>query len=104
VEIQGMQISAVIDTAAMVTLVSTKFYSQFGDLSKLNSKVVLCGLGEKLEAYQIPSFKFKLGTKLYTWNICVAEMRDEINLGLDFLNTHECSISVNLILIRSWGV
>jgi hypothetical protein len=88
-------VSAVIDTAAVVTLISMKLFEELGGSVQSDSKIMLRGHGdEPSEAFRVPKFEFQLEGKIFSWNVCVVVMRDDFILGLDFLTKYECRLDL----------
>ena len=59
----------------------------------LREEVWLRGISnDPFEAALIPAFRFRLGSRTYTWDVMVAEISDDILIGSDFLARHGCVV------------
>ena len=94
VEVQGMQLQAVVDTAAQVTLVSEEFYKSLDPAPPIRKEVVMntAGKGMQMNGYIAGPFQVVLGTHLFTVEIYVAPIEEEMLLGLDFLEANGVSL------------
>ena len=94
VEVQGMQLQAVVDTAAQVTLVSEEFYKSLDPAPPIRKEVVMntAGKGMQMNGYIAGPFQVVLGTHLFTVEIYVAPIEEDILLGLDFLEANGVSL------------
>jgi hypothetical protein len=99
VEVQGMQLQAVVDTAAQVTLVSEEFYKSLDPAPPIRKEVVMntAGKGMQMNGYIAGPFQVVLGTHLFTVEIYVAPIEEEMLLGLDFLEANGVSLSKRLV-------
>ena len=90
VEVQGMQLQAVVDTAAQVTLVSEEFYKSLDPAPPICKEVVMntAGKGMQMNGYIAGPFQVVLGTHLFTVEIYVAPIEEDMLLGLDFLEAN----------------
>ncbi len=87
--VAGLQTEAVVDTAAMVTLLSETLYSKLPKSKHKHEQVVLKGLAEvPVHGKIVPNMNIRLGNRNYKWNVCVAPMSDNIILGIDFLQAY----------------
>jgi hypothetical protein len=94
VEVQGMQLQAVVDTAAQVTLVSEEFYKSVDPSPPIRKEVVMntAGKGMQMNEYIAGPFQVVLGTHLFTVEIYVAPIEEDMLLGLDFLEANGVSL------------
>ena len=94
VEVQGMQLQAVVDTAAQVTLVSEEFYKSLDPAPPIRKEVVMntAGKGMQMNGYIAGPFQVVLGTHLFTVEIYVAPIEEDMLLGLDFLEANGVSL------------
>jgi hypothetical protein len=97
VEVQGMQLQAVVDTAAQVTLVSEEFYKSLDPAPPIRKEVVMntAGKGMQMNGYIAGPFQVVLGTHLFTVEIYVAPIEEDMLLGLDFLEANGVSLHLN---------
>ena len=82
VEVQGMQLQAVVDTAAQVTLVSEEFYKSLDPAPPIRKEVVMNTAGKKMQmnGYIAGPFQVVLGTHLFTVEIYVAPIEEDMLL------------------------
>ena len=94
VEVQGMQLQAVVDTAVQVTLVSEEFYKSLDPAPPIRKEVVMntAGKGMQMNGYIAGPFQVVLGTHLFTVEIYMAPIEEEMLLGLDFLEANGVSL------------
>jgi hypothetical protein len=94
VEVQGMQLQAVVDPAAQVTLVSEEFYKSLDPAPPIRREVVMntAGKGMQMNGYIAGPFQVVLGTHQFSVEIYVAPIEEEMLLGLDFLEAHGVSL------------
>jgi hypothetical protein len=94
VEVQGMHLQAVVDTAAQVTLVSEEFYKSLDPAPPIRMEVVMntAGKGMQMNGYIAGPFQVVLGTHLFTVEISVAPIEEDMLLGLDFLEANGVSL------------
>ena len=96
IKINGLEIPAVVDTAAKATILSKKAYNQLKKKPSVIKEINLNGLnvgapvwGQKIAA------NLTLGSNTYKWDVYVAEMGDLCLLGLDFLHHHGVNIKLS---------
>ena len=96
IKINGLEIPAVIDTAAEATILSKKAYNQLKKKPSLIKEINLNGLnvGAPVQGQKIAT-NITLGSNTYKWDVYVAEMGDLCLLGLDFLHHHGVNIKLN---------
>ena len=90
VKVQGMQLQAVVDTAAQVTLVSEEFYKSLDPVPPIRKEVVMntAGKGMQMNGYIAGPFQVVLGTHLFTVEIYVVPIEEDMLLGLDFVEAN----------------
>ena len=96
VYIGGRKISAVVDTAAQVTLVRNDMWSSM-QLHTGKPELVQLSNAEKnsdMEGYLHVNVGFVLGGHKYFSDIVVANISDDMILGLNFLKQHKCRIDL----------
>ena len=82
--INSISVQAIIDTAAMFTLVSRKLFQHIPDNCEL---VRVKGIGDQPITGQIATdTTITIGQISTSWDVCVIDMSDTVILGLDFLN------------------
>jgi len=93
--IQGYKTTAVIDTAAMVSLVDENLFHSIGGNKVATKKVKLKGLGQQDVIANLHSqIEITVGSKKYKTDIYVTPMVDNMILGLDFLHSHQCQVDL----------
>ena len=93
VEVQDMQLQAVVDTAAQVTRVSEEFYKSLDPAPPIRREVVMntAGKGMQMNGYIAGPFQVVLGTHQFSVEIYLAPI-EEMLLGLDFLEANGVSL------------
>jgi hypothetical protein len=83
-----MQLQAVVDTAAQVTLVSEEFYKSLDPVPPIRKEVVMdtAGKGMLMNGYIVGPFQVVLGTHQFSVEIYVAPIEEDMLLGLDLSN------------------
>ena len=96
IRINGVKTSAVVDTAAQVTVVSRKLWGQLKDPPEENENVVLKGAaeGSRMGAAVAPGVRLKVGGQEHKWTVHVAHITDSCILGLDFLKKKGCVVDL----------
>ncbi|CAC5375552.1 unnamed protein product [Mytilus coruscus] len=87
VKINGVDVDAVVDTAAQVTIISEKFMKKLQPPLELKSSVTLKGAGaeNKIKARYANRVSIRMGKTETKWQIIVADITDSLLLGLDIL-------------------
>jgi hypothetical protein len=96
VTINGKNISAVVDTAAQVTVMSKSLCHALG-LLKPNSPTTCVRTAETGSAMQciiVPNISITLGDKQHVHDIVVGDFNDNLILGLDFLIKYQYVIDI----------
>ena len=102
VKINGLEVSAVIDTAAEVTIVSRVVYEQLKTKLDLAREVVLNGLDCSSGIWgQLMTSDLTIGLHTLKWQAYVVDMPDQCLLGLDFLIHYgvDIQLSKNSIMV-----
>jgi len=113
IEVQGMRLQSVVDTAAQVTLVSEEFYKSLDPAPPIHREVVMntAGKGMQMNGFIAGSFQVVLGTHQFSVDIYVAPIEEEMLLGLDFLEANGVSLHLKErklqisgeVIPMSWG-
>ncbi|CAC5389357.1 unnamed protein product [Mytilus coruscus] len=91
--VNSIPVKATIDTAAMITLVSSSLIS---NIQENCESVLLKGIGpQPVIGKLVTNTAISIGQATMHWDVCVIDMTDTIILGLDFLNA--CSAVVDLV-------
>ena len=96
---------AVVDTAAHVSVMSRKFFKTLAPAPKLIEKIILKGIGEnsQLEAEKTTNIRLKIGNLRTKWSFVVADITDEIILGIDFLQHYNAVIDLTDYSVKLRG-
>lgn len=93
VEINGVSTAAVVDSAAMVTVLSEELIDHLQPPPTRSKLVKLKGIGEQIvPAYYVTDLRITIGGQVFVGTACVAPVKDPLLLGLDFLMAHHCSV------------
>ena len=85
--INGKPASAVLDTAAMVTLVRDDYLTDFKTQGQMGPVCVLTGIGtDPVHGRIMYNVPITLGSQTFLLTVCVAPVKDTCLLGLDFLS------------------
>ncbi len=94
VEIGGHQVLGIVDSAAQITVVNSHLARKMS-LSTSGSELV------RLRNAQTSSFmngnivrktRLKIGSQVFMWDVVVADIADDLLLGLDFLRAHKAKL------------
>ena len=87
-------VEAIVDSAAQVTVLSEQLFKQMNMEVCTPTKATLrgIGVGERLDALKVPDVKLSIGGTTYNWEVFVANIKDPLLLGLDFLLAKECKM------------
>ena len=84
--INGQSTKAVLDTAAMVTLVRDDVLKSVQNPRDLGSTCVLKGIGsDPVHGRMVHNVPITIGTQTFLHTVCVAPVKDTCLLGLDFM-------------------
>ena len=84
--INGIETNAILDTAAMVTLVRDDYLAPLYSQEQLGPVCVLTGIGaDPVKGRIIYNVPITVGTQTFLHTICVAPVKDPCLLGLDFM-------------------
>ena len=102
--VQGIALNAVIDTAAMVTVISDKLYKKMAVKPELLKTAVLktAGRDQKINGQVVGPVSMKLGESVYSVLVHVAPIYEDMLLGLNFLIEHglEINVTEQYLLVR----
>ena len=84
--INGIETKAILDTAAMVTLVRDDYLAPVYSQEQVGPVCVLSGIGtDPVKGRIIYNVPITVGTQTFLHTVCVAPVKDPCLLGLDFL-------------------
>ena len=94
--LHGIALKAVVDTAAMVTILSDKVYREMKTKPPCPKVVTLqtAGRDMKMDGRIVGPVSLKLGNTTFPEVVHVAPIQDDILLGLDFLLKHRVDIKL----------
>ena len=93
----GRKISALVDTAAQVTLISSKLWGTLQVGFQKTSELMQLSNAEKdscMEGQLYTHVGFALGGRKYISDVLAANIADDMILGLDFLKSNKCKIDL----------
>ena len=107
--LQGNPTYGVVDTAAQVTVVSSRLVESMGVKYSHGEKVVLKGIAKTLlSGTKIANFPIKIQEQMYLHDVYITDIDDPILIGLDFLTTYFCqidlktnSVTINGIVVKA---
>ena len=95
VMLNGYTTSAVIDSAAMVTLIQRDLFSVIFQPREFGPVCVPTGIGEEpMHGQLVHNFPIKVGSQTFLHTVCVASIKDKCLLGLDFLTATGCKLDL----------
>ena len=92
-----METSAIVDTAAEVTIVSDHFYNTLKNKPGKEREVVLKAAGRdmRMTGFITHPAEFQIGEKCYRLPVHIAPISDDIILGIDFLMNTKADINLD---------
>ena len=94
--VAGSPITAIVDTAAQVTIMSEELSRELGlGIGSCGPIRLVTADGTSLVGRLIPAVPLQLGSRSYSWGIYAGPMTDQLILGLDFLSTYRCIIDLD---------
>ena len=97
VSLGGMKLSAVVDTAAQVSLIRQSVWDELSIQHDAMPEIVQLANAQKdsgMEGKLFNHVGFMLGGRKYYLDIVVADISDAMILGLDFLKKKQCKINL----------
>jgi hypothetical protein len=96
IQLHDLSIKAVVDTAAMVTLVNENIFREVFGHRQNTDNCILHGIGtEPIKGQLVENVPISVGQYTYMQRICVAPVNDQVILGLDFLKEHGAIIDLS---------
>ncbi|MCU7901934.1 MAG: reverse transcriptase family protein [Candidatus Thiodiazotropha sp. (ex Lucinoma aequizonata)] len=94
--VQGQAVSAVVDTAAEITLISDRLCQSFQVHPPIlrPCRIATAGRELSMEGIVIGPVEMQLGTTVYVEDIYVAPIEDDMLLGFDFLKKYGAKIDM----------
>jgi O-acetyl-ADP-ribose deacetylase (regulator of RNase III)/transposase InsO family protein len=96
------EISAVIDTAAQVSVVSQDFIESLENPPILEEESEIKGAGKQgaMKAHMLRNNSITINNVSYSLDLCVAPITDTLLLGIDFLAAHESIIDMKDVTVK----
>ena len=94
--VQEKKITAVVDTAAEVTIISNKIYKSLQDKPALIKRVTLntAERNATMSGFICGPLQIRIADNLFEENVYVAPLQDDMLLGLDFMRKHCMLINI----------
>ncbi|VDI28661.1 Hypothetical predicted protein [Mytilus galloprovincialis] len=95
----------VIDTAAQVSVISKTFFDQLTYKPKIKGNIILKGAGacSEINAGIAENVNLDIGSSTVKWDMVVAEITDNLILGIDFLESQKAIIDLTDYSIKLKG-
>ena len=102
--VAGSPITAIVDTAAQVTIMSEELSRELG-IGSCDPIRLVTADGTSLVGRLIAAVPLQLGSRSYSWGIYAGPITDQLILGLDFLSTYRCIIDLdsNFLVVGGGG-
>ena len=96
VKINGQDVSAILDTAAEVSILSDQLFKQLNIKPKVVKKVIMHAAGRDMQmaGTKLDSVRLKIGSQEYLEPLYVAPIEDDMLLGLDFLLKYHARVDL----------
>lgn len=96
VTLLDQKITAIVDTAAEVTLISDKFYESLLEKPAIIKKVTLntAAKDATMPGFVCGPIQIGIGEQTFSENVYVAPLQDDMLLGLDFMRKHGILINI----------
>ena len=105
VEINDRKISAILDTAAEVSILSDQLFQNLHSKPKIVKKVIMNAAGRdmRMTGAKLDSVRLKIGSHEYLEPLYVAPIEDDMLLGLDFLLKYQAKVDLNSQVLHLGG-
>jgi hypothetical protein len=108
VNLNGVAVEAVVDTAAEITLISDRLYRSLRKRPPILEHVRMLGAGREMEmrGYIVGPVKMRIGGNWFEENVYVAPIEDDMLLGIDFIVREGAIINTRsgVMDFGSWSV
>lgn len=96
VKLHGLQVNAIVDTAAQVTVVNKDVWKQLEGTPPSCETVILKGAAtdSHMEAKVVREVQVQIGNTKHKWTLHVANISDPFILGLDFMREKGCEVNM----------
>ena len=106
VDLNGQILNCLVDTGASLSMLSTRVWEN-SNLSKNRvlpsyNKTNITASGSALDVIGKTSISLKIGKRNYDTEVIVADIENDMLLGLDFMKNHDCTVDVgrNALIIK----
>lgn len=95
--VNGYKISAVLDTAAEVTILSDRLLKLLDEKPKISKPVIMHAAGRdmQMKGAKLEPVRMKLGEGWYCESLYMAPIEDDMLLGLDFLLKYQAKVNLS---------
>ena len=96
VKLDNLNLSAVVDTAAEVTLISDSIYRQLDPKPQILKHIKLHTAGKNLDmiGFVVGPVSLRLGSQTFQEAVYVAPIEDDMLLGINFLVKHDANLDL----------
>ena len=102
--LNGYTTKAIVDSAAMVTLVQDSYFREVCSPQYEGQICILTGIGtDPVQGYLVPNVPITVGTQTFLHTVCVAPIKDTFLLGLDFLKATGSQLDIGHDVLRICG-
>ena len=102
--LNGYTTKAIVDSAAMVTLVQDSYFREVCSPQYEGQICILTGIGtDPVQGYLVPNVPITVGTQTFLHTVCVAPIKDTFLLGLDFLKATGSQLDLGHDVLRICG-
>ena len=102
--VQEREISAVVDTAAEVTIISEKIFESFEEKPPILKRVTLntAAKDATMSGFICGPVRINIANETFTEQVYVAPLQDDMLLGLDFMRKHGILINIpeEFVIVR----
>ena len=96
VQLNGHPMKAVVDSAAMITLIREHFLKSVFQPADFGPVCVLSGIGtDPVHGRFVHDVPISVGTQIFLHTVCVAPIKDTCLLGLDFMIATGCILNLS---------
>ena len=104
-DVNNKEILGVVETAAQVSVINSSLFEQIVPRPKLQGQMILKGADtlSESEAKLAEKIKIQIGSTFINWNMVVADITDNVILGIYFLEKNRAVIDLSDYSIRLNG-
>lgn len=93
VQIGGTETAATVDSGAQMTVINSKYYDSI-ERQGLQEFIMLRGLHRELKKAIVQTCTIKINDVEYRLPVSIADMQDDMLLGIDFLRIFDCRLDL----------